>query len=147
MSQITVTQAVSAADYAAALEVRKAVFVGEQGVPAELEVDENESASAHFLCRVDGKPVGAGRLRQKGDYAKFERIAVLKEYRGKHLGQAIMKVMEEYAATKYPDLLPAMHAQDSAISFYEQIGWITQGPVFYEAGIPHRLMVKAHLRQ
>src|SRR5437870_1879668 len=102
MSQVSITQAISPEELAAALSVRKAVFVGEQGVPAELEVDEFEKASIHFLCSYNGKPVGAGRLRVKGGYAKFERIAVLKEFRGKHLGQALMRVMEEYAAREFP---------------------------------------------
>ena len=142
MSRFSVTLALSPEDRAAALGVRKAVFVEEQEVPAELEVDEYENTAAHFLCRFEEKPVGAGRIRKKGSYAKFERIAVLKEFRGKHLGQALMRTMEEYAATEFPDHLPAMHAQESAISFYEQIGWKAEGPLFYEAGIPHRLMVK-----
>lgn len=147
MNEITVSLALTDNDYQSALCVRKAVFVEEQGVPAALEVDEHEKSAAHFICRYRDEVVGAGRLRAKGPYAKFERIAVLKAYRGKHLGRALMKAMEAYAAREFPDLLPAMHAQDSAITFYERIGWRAEGPVFYEAGIPHRLMVKPHPRQ
>jgi predicted GNAT family N-acyltransferase len=146
VEDIRVSRVQSKADYQAALAVRRAVFVDEQGVSEALEIDEHEAGSVHFVCWYAGRPAGAGRLRRKGSYAKFERIAVLQEHRGKHLGRALMAAMEEYAAREFPELLPAMHAQEPAISFYEQIGWRAEGPVFYEAGIPHRFMVKAHRR-
>lgn len=131
-------------EYDEVLAIRRAVFVEEQGVPAELEIDEHEATATYFLALDDdGQGVATGRVRLKGDVLKFERIATVKEARGKGVGQALMEFMQNYAAEVHPHHRPYMHAQASAISFYEKVGWITQGPRFVEAGIEHAVMVKA----
>ena len=124
-----------------ALEVRRRVFIEEQNVSEGLELDEFENIATHFVALDNGRPVGVGRLRLKKYYAKFERIAALKECRGKGVGQKIMSFMEDYAKLKFPSYLPAMHAQKSAISFYEKIGWEGIGDEFEEAGIVHKVLV------
>jgi predicted GNAT family N-acyltransferase len=131
-------------EYEEVLAIRRAVFVEEQGVPAELEVDEHESEATYFLALdEEGQAVGTGRLRLKDDVLKFERIATLKSVRGQGVGQALMTFMQGYAEEVHPHHRPYMHAQASAISFYEKIGWVTQGPRFFEAGIEHAVMVRA----
>lgn len=129
-------------EYALALGIRKKVFVEEQGVPESLEVDEFEDSAHHFLLTKDAIPAAASRLRIKGDMLKFERIATLKEFRGLGLGRLMMECMESFAAKTYPHLGAIMHAQQDAIGFYTKLGWVPQGDVFFEAGIPHRVLSK-----
>ncbi len=128
--------------YHSALSIRREVFIFEQHVPEELEIDEFELSCDHFLISKDGQPATTGRLRVKGDFIKFERIATLKKFRRLGLGSVLMKEMLAYASMHYPDLKPYMHAQLDVVSFYEKLGWSTHGEVFYEAGIPHRAMRK-----
>lgn len=130
------------ADYQQSLEIRREVFVSEQGVPAELEVDEFEQSSVHFLCRLGDVAVATGRLRRKDSYCKFERIATLAAYRGHGYGILLMQFMQDYARAHYPELAPYMHAQTPAVGFYEKLGWRKTGAEFYEAGISHFAMTK-----
>ena len=81
-------------EYEMALEVRREVFIEEQGLPASLEIDEHEKEAVHFLSLADGVPVGAGRLRLKKSYVKFERIATLKSCRGQGIGRLLMACMQ-----------------------------------------------------
>jgi predicted GNAT family N-acyltransferase len=127
-------------EYLAALEIRKKVFVLEQHVPEELEVDQYEQSAVHFLTTNDGQKVGTGRLRIKDQYIKFERIACLKEFRGTGVGKNLMEFMLHYAQKNYPDLTPYMHSQLEAVTFYEKLGWHSVGNKFYEANILHHAM-------
>jgi len=129
------------AQYQDALTVRKEVFVGEQNVPPELEIDEYEDAAVHFVAYEDGKPVGAGRYRKKGDIAKVERICVLKSMRGRHIGEAIMNSIEKEALNADFSKL-VLNAQTHAIRFYEKLGYRITSEEFEEAGIPHVEMQK-----
>jgi predicted GNAT family N-acyltransferase len=127
-------------EYQWALDIRKSVFVIEQNVPQELEVDQYETTSEHFLTTLESIPAATGRLRIKDNFIKFERIATLKTYRGKGVGKQLMEVMLNYAKSNYPGLQPYMHSQLDAVGFYEKLGWVSVGEVFYEANIPHRAM-------
>ncbi len=69
--------------------VRKTVFVDEQNCPPELEW-ENEEESTHFLAEINGEPCGACRWRKTEAGYKLERFAVLKAFRGKRIGQALV---------------------------------------------------------
>jgi predicted GNAT family N-acyltransferase len=123
-------------------EVRRQVFVEEQGIPAALEADAHDAEASHFLARAGGLPVAAGRLRIQGDRVKFERIATLKAYRGRGIGRMLMARMEEHCRRELPRHLPSMSAQKSAVSFYLGIGWEPEGGEFQEAGIPHQVLVR-----
>lgn len=123
-----------------ALKIRKEVFVLEQNVPEELEVDQYEKNCEHFLTTVNGIPAGAGRLRIKDNTIKFERIACLKNYRGTGVGRNLMLKMLEHALTAHSHLTPYMHSQIVAIPFYEKLGWVSEGDVIYEANLAHRAM-------
>ncbi|MFC4735439.1 GNAT family N-acetyltransferase [Bacillus daqingensis] len=139
---ITVKLAVSDEELADTRLIRHSVFVVEQGVPSEREIDEHEEASIHFILYEDHKPAGAGRLRPVTEGVKVERVCVLRHLRGKGLGAAIMKEMEKTAAEKsYGKLL--LHSQTHAQSFYEQLGYKTvSAEPFMDAGIPHVKMEK-----
>lgn len=129
-------------DYENALSVRRVVFVEEQQVPIELEIDNYEEASTHFVAYDDEHlPVGAGRLRSKGDWAKVERICVLKDRRREHIGEAIMERLEEVARKEGFKRL-SLNAQTHAQKFYEKLGYQVTSELFYEAGIPHVEMRK-----
>lgn len=125
-----------------AFSVRKLVFINEQNVPEEEEIDQYEDEAAHFVLYDDGKPAGAGRFRIMDGIGKVERICVLKECRKSGSGKAIMNKIEEYAKEKG---LPALklNAQTQAIPFYERLGYEVVSEEFMDAGIPHRTMKKS----
>ncbi|MCG7344621.1 GNAT family N-acetyltransferase [Sporosarcina sp. ACRSL] len=125
-----------------AFEVRKKVFVDEQGVPMSLEIDEFDKTAAHFIVYDGQKPIGAGRIREidKG-IGKVERVCVVKELRGKHLGNLIMHELEKHAKSVGMTKI-VLNAQAYAIPFYEKLGYIVTSPEFMDADIPHREMEK-----
>lgn len=124
-----------------AYHVRMKVFVEEQKVPPEEEIDEHEKTSIHFIGYEAGKPAAASRLRFTDEYGKLERICVLKEHRGKHYGQQIIKAMEEKVIAKgYKKA--KLNAQTHAEGFYGHLGYHTVSGEFMDAGIPHVTMIK-----
>lgn len=124
-----------------AYEVRKHVFVEEQNVPVEEEIDEYENDSLHFVVYDKGVHIGAGRLRLLGDYGKAERICVLKSYRQKGIGEVLMKKIEGIARDKGVHEVK-LNAQTHAEPFYQKIGYTTYSDIFMDAGIPHVAMNK-----
>lgn len=124
-----------------AYSVRTRVFVEEQNVPPELEIDDLEDVAIHFLGYENGLPVAASRLRLVEDYGKLERICVLKEYRGKSFGKDIISRMESYIRDQ--GLRKSkLNAQTHAEGFYQSIGYNTISGTFMDAGIPHVTMIK-----
>jgi predicted GNAT family N-acyltransferase len=124
-----------------ALVVRGIVFVGEQGVSYVEEMDEHEHAAVHILGEIDGEPVAAARVRFLAGVAKFERMAVRKEYRGRGCGTDLLR----FAMALARDAGVArfkIHAQVAAAAFYEKHGFRRQGDTFIEANIEHCLMIK-----
>jgi predicted GNAT family N-acyltransferase len=117
--------------------VRERVFVIEQQVPREEEIDEFDPVSLHVLARDDaGQPIGTGRLTPQ---RKIGRMAVLAGWRGRGVGDAILRTLIEQARARYwPDV--ALHAQVSATDFYSRTGFVPEGEDFVEAGIVHRTM-------
>ncbi len=124
-----------------AFSVRKIVFVDEQHVPIEEEIDQYEDEAVHFVMYHKGKPVGAGRFRIMGDCGKVERICVLKEMRKHGAGKLIMDSIETYALDKGIHKLK-LNAQTHAIPFYTKMGYQVISDVFMDAGIPHKAMMK-----
>lgn len=126
----------------AALRVRVAVFVEEQGIPREEELDEADASAVHCVAYdPDAVPVGAGRLLLSDGYARIGRMAVLSSHRGHGLGRAILDVLEcEGAARGVGEF--RLSAQLHAARFYERAGYACTGDVYDEVGIPHVAMVK-----
>jgi len=125
-----------------AFDVRKKVFVEEQGVPLHLELDEFDKTAAHFIVQEDDHTIAAARVREVSPgVGKIERVCVLKEYRGKRLGILIMEQVEKYAV-EYGWKKLKLNAQSYAIPFYEKLGYIVTSPEFLDAYIPHRAMEK-----
>ncbi len=118
--------------------IRTTVFIHEQHVPVDLEWDEFDATSMHLLVfNMHGKPVGTARLLPDG---YIGRMAVLKEWRGKGYGSAMLKrILKEL---KNRHMQKAMlNAQANAVNFYERFGFQVSGEVFVEAGIPHVKMI------
>lgn len=128
-----------------AYRIRKTVFVDEQRVPLEEEIDALEPEADHFLLLDDDMPIGAGRFRTVDGYGKVERICVLKDKRKSGAGKAIMEGIEEFAKSKGIDKLK-LNAQTQAIPFYSRLGYEVVSEEFLDAGIPHKTMVK-HIEQ
>ena len=121
--------------------IREIVFIIEQNVPRDREYDEYEDSSVHFLAYWGGKPVACIRYRLLGNKVKIERLAVLKEMRGKGIGLKLMKHVEKVSAIHEP-LEYTLGSQLYAMEFYEKCGYIPRGPVFLDAFIEHREMYK-----
>lgn len=83
-----------------AMSIRKSVFVEEQGIAPELEFDGNDFCSTHIVAYVNNKPVGTLRIRYFKDFVKFERAAVLKEFRKTNVSQAMMQTAAKFCALK-----------------------------------------------
>ncbi|MBA8883862.1 GNAT family N-acetyltransferase [Dokdonella fugitiva] len=125
------------ADFDDLRSVREQVFVVEQAVPREDEIDEQDPKSRHVIARdADGRAIGTGRLTPAH---AIGRVAVLVDWRGRGVGQAIMRVLLEQArALGYPAV--ELHSQAHAIPFYAALGFHAEGEPFIECGIPHQAM-------
>jgi len=121
--------------------IRIEVFVEEQGVPVELEMDEHDKDAIHVLSLVDGEPAGCGRLLINGEEAKIGRVAVRKHMRRKGIGEGICKLLIAIAADRGVKRVH-LGAQLTAVDFYLSLGFEKVGEVFKEAGIDHIKMVK-----
>jgi predicted GNAT family N-acyltransferase len=129
-------------DFAAAMAIRRAVFVAEQNIDETIEIDAFDENCRHYVARRNGVAVGAARMRDHGGGAvKIERMAVLAEHRRGGVGRALLARMEADAAAQGAGEA-VLHAQDHALGFYERCGYRTEGPGFEEAGIPHHKMRK-----
>jgi predicted GNAT family N-acyltransferase len=123
-----------------AFAIRLRVFVREQGVPKEIEMDRDDKRAFHFLAFAGNQAVGTARVVMRHRSAKIGRMAVLKNRRGRGVGRrllrhAVLTAKKQRAQKIY------LHAQVPVIGFYEAMAFRCVGAVFKEAGIPHRKMV------
>ena len=123
--------------------LRMIVFVEEQNVPPEEELDAYDITAAHFLASTEqGEIIGTARLLDKGEgTGKIGRVAVLKAWRGRGTGALLMNAVERHARELgYRRLI--LDAQCYAIPFYAKLGYIVEGGIFLDANIEHRFMTK-----
>jgi predicted GNAT family N-acyltransferase len=135
---LVVIVAASAAERAECRAIRERVFVKEQGVPRQLEVDGLDDDCSHFLAYRAGMAIATARTRHTSRGLKLERVAVLRENRGRAAGRTLVAhVLSQVpaGATVY------IHAQQSALGFWERAGFVAEGAPFEEAGIVHRFML------
>ena len=119
--------------------IRFAVFIVEQGVPAEMELDDYDAVSLHAMAYTrNGTPVATGRLLPDGHIG---RIAVLKQARGAGVGGQILDALIAQGHRQGHRTL-VLHAQTQAKGFYEAKGFVAQGEAFMEAGIAHVVMTR-----
>lgn len=124
-------------EYEDILEIRKKVFVEEQNVPFNIEI-EHEEDSKHVICFIDQLAVGTGRWRKTKNGIKLERFAVLTDYRNKGIGKKIVNfILSEISSNNTIYL----HAQEAVVNFYKKLGFKVSGKKFYEADILHSKMI------
>ena len=127
-------------DSATLKAIRFEVFVEEQHVPAEEEVDRFDPVSIHAIAWVDGVAAACGRLLPDGHIG---RMAVRKPFRGKNVGAAVLLHLMGRARQR-GDRESVLSAQTHAIGFYEKFGFVAYGPEYLDCDIPHRDMKLVH---
>jgi predicted GNAT family N-acyltransferase len=124
-----------------AFELRYEVFVDEQGVARELEVDELDAVATHLVAVCDDRVVGTLRMLDHGEAAQIGRVAVRAAVRGTGVGARLMQRAAAIALDQgFAEII--VHAQVAVAGFYRRLGYVAEGDVFEEAGIPHVAMRK-----
>lgn len=137
MTRLRVRDADWQRDLEAIRRIRETVFVIEQAVPADIEWDGLDRTCLHALAEDENRDaVATGRLHPSG---KIGRMAVLREWRGHGAGAAVLEHLLEAARTAGLSEV-YLHGQTRVLGFYARYGFVAEGDVFDEAGIPHRLM-------
>jgi predicted GNAT family N-acyltransferase len=137
MLSFTIRRALWEADEPLIRDVREAVFVREQRIPAELEWDDADASATHVLAFAEnGEAIGTGRLLPSG---RIGRMAVLRAYRGQGVGRALLAALLDAGhANGHAEV--TLSAQIQVIGFYQRMGFLPVGEVYREAGIPHQRM-------
>ncbi len=121
--------------------IRTSVFVLEQCVPAELELDQFDLKAHHALAYIKDQCIGTARLVEQLDgKGQIGRMAVLNSHRKQGIGRQLLSALIELG--RFRGIVEfELHAQVSAIPFYEKFGFLPYGSIYDEAGIPHRNMI------
>lgn len=118
-------------------QIRRVVFIEEQGVPEELEWDDDDAGAIHLLAvDADDAPIGCARLLPDGHIG---RMAVLQSWRGKGVGSALLQRALDVARAQGHAIV-RLSAQTHAAGFYRRHGFVAEGDAYLEAGIPHLAM-------
>jgi predicted GNAT family N-acyltransferase len=136
MTTITIIKATWAKHAQQLSEIRYTVFVEEQQVPVELEMDEYDPHASHWLAQDGDQAIATVRMLTDG---KIGRMAVLAPYRRRGIGKALLQSCIEEAKARHFDTLE-LGAQVHAIGFYQRQGFEPVGDRFIDAGIPHQTM-------
>lgn len=136
---VRVQRVFSLAELEKAFAIRRRVFVREQGVPEEIEMDRDDEGAIHLIALSSGNTVGTARVVIRQGSAKIGRMAVLKSYRRRGIGTELLKRAIWIAKRRGAQNI-YLHAQVSVIGFYEAMGFRCIGPTFNEARIAHRKM-------
>jgi len=133
---ITILEIKPNEDYSVSADIRKTVFVEEQGIPVEDEMDEHDAFAWHIVLFADGVPAGSGRIYIENSIAKLGRVAVLKKERGKGYATFICKALIDVAKRENATLV-TLNSQSYVASLYDKLGFARCGAEFLEEGIPH----------
>jgi predicted GNAT family N-acyltransferase len=143
MGKPTYKLTASDADLRGAFDVRRQVFVGEQGISEALVFDNNDRDALHVVVRHGKRAIGTARVRFLGNNeAKLERMAVIKDFRHKGVGRGIITFLDAELRDKQVQQV-VIHAQEGAVEFYKSCGFKESGSPFWEANIKH---IKMHKR-
>lgn len=126
-------------DLSACHALRRTVFIEEQNVPEAEEMDELDAEAIHLLACDGERPVGTARILIRDRIGKIGRVCVLPDQRGTGLGAALIRTALEVLG-KHGVSQARLGSQTHAIGFYEKLGFVAEGPVYDDAGIPHRDM-------
>ncbi len=127
-------------DIATCRQLRRVVFIEEQGVPEADEIDDHDDDAFHLLLTEDGSPLGSARLLLGDGFVKIGRVCVLKQARGRGFGAALIRAALDVARTIPGTTKVTLGAQTRATEFYAALGFAPEGPEFLDAGIPHQEM-------
>ena len=137
MDNITFKLVASDEELRGAFEVRRRVFIQEQGVPEDLEYDGLDEEALHMVVKNGERVIGTARVRfLTTNQAKIERMAVLRPFRRKGIGRNIISFLKRELESKQIEHV-VLHAQCEVIPFYKSCGFEEIGPTFWEAGIKH----------
>lgn len=146
MEDLVIRRITNEDDLRRAFRLREVVFMDEQGVSEAAEFDGLDDQCDHMLAVIGDRAVGTLRIRKTGHrQAKIERVVVAKRDRGRQIGAKLMAV----ALQLMPELgvqSVKLHAQTHAERFYAKLGFVAEGDIFIEDGIPHIVMCN-HLAQ
>ncbi len=120
--------------------LRSEVFVDEQNVPMEIELDEEDAHAVHIIAEEDGVTVGCARLIPSENEGHIGRLAVKKVFRGRGIGADICRFITDHCLAEGHTYI-WLNSQLHAVGFYEKLGFKTDGKIFTEAGIEHIKMV------
>jgi predicted GNAT family N-acyltransferase len=121
------------------MALRQAVFCEEQGVPPDLERDADDAAALHVVVLDGARVIGTCRVLGEGPSVRLGRMAMAREWRRRGLGAILLAAAEGLAADRGAREVE-IHAQVSALGFWERAGYVAEGPEFEEAGIAHIAM-------
>ena len=130
--------------YLDAMKIRQLVFVQGQGISKSLEIDQDETRCLYFVLYSDSdKPLATCRMLPNSDNNEviLQRMAVLPDYRGQHLGRLLLDHVLSFCAEQRISKI-VLHAQTSVLGFYQKMGFKQFGSEFEEAGIKHLMMEK-----
>ncbi len=128
-------------DVAACHDLRRTVFVDEQGVSEAEEIDGRDAEAVHLLARLEGLAVGTARILLAPPTGKIGRVCVLPAHRGTGVGVALVEAAVGGLREEPGIATASLGAQVHALGFYRNRGFVAQGPIFDDAGIAHRQMV------
>ncbi|MBD0864403.1 MAG: GNAT family N-acetyltransferase [Rhodobacteraceae bacterium] len=137
MVELTVTN-----DLDRCLCLRYEVFVIEQGVPIDRERDEMDATAIHILATTTDRDLGTARIFVSGETARIGRVCVVADARGTGLGTSLIRKALDIAGDMPGLRQVRLGAQTHALAFYEKLGFVAEGPIYDDAGIPHRDMVQ-----
>ncbi|BAN74802.1 MULTISPECIES: GNAT family N-acetyltransferase [Lacticaseibacillus] len=139
--EVKTTTALDSPIHQDSVQIRTHVFVKEQHVPADLEVDSDEGKATYFVLYDAGLPVATARILPEANGYHVQRVAVEKVYRKHGLGKMVLTAIIAYARKHHVTFLK-LGAQVQAVGFYKALGFqLTDRPEFLDAGIRHREMV------
>ena len=142
MAEIVVKFVETESELEDAINVRMRVFVVEQQIPVEEEIDDADATATHAIALYQGQIVGTGRLLYLGDsMVQIGRMAVDRQFRRQGIGGRILAFLEDEARTQGIGSC-LLHAQEYVKDFYAGSGYVERGDLFLEADIPHIEMRK-----
>ena len=137
MGKLNYKLVVSDRELKEAFEVRKRVFVEEQGISESLVFDDYDGEALHMVVEDGERVIGTARvLFLAANQAKVERMALLEPFRRKGIGRKIISFLDEELRNRQVQLV-VLHAQSGVVAFYKSCGFDELGSPFWEAGIKH----------
>ena len=127
-------------DIATCRALRRTVFIEEQSVSEDEELDDLDEQAIHILAMQDERPVGSARIILSDTVGKIGRVCVLKDQRGSGLGTTLIKKCLEVLRGQANIETAKLGSQTHAIGFYERLGFTAYGPEYDDAGIQHKDM-------